>query len=113
MIADSSQTLFIQQVEALRKAYADHLVRVAFDMDSFIARLDQPGVDTTFLAQLRKIAHGLVGSGATYGFEAVSERARLLEQYLQSVEYSGASLTVPQSELLRVLISNLRSSLIQ
>jgi HPt (histidine-containing phosphotransfer) domain-containing protein len=51
-------------------------------MRSGLSRLAAGDMDA--LGEIRHLAHRMVGTGATLGFEAISERARVVEQLAES-----------------------------
>jgi HPt (histidine-containing phosphotransfer) domain-containing protein len=55
--------------------------------------------DPTVIAQLEHLAHKIHGTGATFGFAAVSERAREIEHLVESLKErdpSGGAAIAPQ-----------------
>jgi len=74
--------LLRKELDALRRAYAMKLPEKIRLVEQAWARLEsEPGSPESVTA-LRRLAHSLAGSGATFGFRSVSEAARTLEQSL-------------------------------
>jgi len=73
------------KLHALRAQYLASLPDRLAALRQAIDRLGYAPADAEMLRQARQIAHGLTGSGASFGFAKISETARLLEQLLDSV----------------------------
>ena len=55
------------------------LDRTAVDIDTMRARLARVGDDAAALAEIRNLAHRACGTGATLGFESLSDCAHRIE----------------------------------
>lgn len=73
------------KLHALRAQYVASLPDRLAALWQAVDRLGYSPADAEMLRQARLIAHGLAGSGASFGFAQISETARLLEQLLDSV----------------------------
>jgi len=74
---------FQQQLNALRSAYAQQLPRKARHIQDAWHALDKARPDAEGLNTLLRLLHNLAGSGASYGFPAVSAAAREIENDLR------------------------------
>ncbi|MGQ7275324.1 response regulator [Marinobacter sp. V034] len=72
-----------QQLEALKHRYVQGLPDRMDEISASWARLQHVSWDPKALAFMDQCAHKLVGSGATFQFPDISEKARLLEKHLQ------------------------------
>ena len=71
-----------ERMRGLRAAYLDALRPRAAQVEAALRRCESGGFDATDAAaraDLRDVAHKLAGTGATYGFAALSEAARALD----------------------------------
>lgn len=87
-----------QQFAALRHRFRDALPARLLEMESAwqAARRGAAGQ----FAALQRLAHGLAGSSAIFGYRAVGETAHALEQFLENFLTTGESPEVcaPQVE---------------
>ena len=74
-----------KKIEALRRTYADQLPQRIASMEESWNNLRLDRWSSEGLTELGRQAHGLAGSGATYGFAIVSEKARDLEMLLEEM----------------------------
>lgn len=76
---------FVHRLSGLRSAFGDQLESKFLDLNvrwrQWVADPKQAGL----LVDMRRAAHSLVGGGATFGFPAISDRARVLETFVKSV----------------------------
>jgi len=96
-----------ERLAALRSDYIHALPGRMLAIESAWRRLSDVAWDPTLLADLHRLVHGLSGSGATFGLEAVSIAARVLEQHLKTAIAAGKPASDPErvqvSEALRQL----------
>ncbi len=70
---------FDEKWQQLKQRFKERLVVRFHDMDVAWSTLQQDPADPPALSALFHLVHSLAGSGATFGFEALSARARQLE----------------------------------
>ena len=93
----------------LRLQYVEHLRLAIETMESIWATvLDNPD-DAASLQKLQRAAHKLAGSGATFGFVAVSEAGQSLDLVLQELKESGSEATFRQLKKVNTLLKQLKS----
>ena len=80
---------FDEKWQQLKARFQERLVVRFSDMDVAWAALKQDSADLAALSALFHLVHSLAGSGATFGFETLSERARQLEPLLDPQLDSG------------------------
>ncbi len=73
------------QLEALRRNFIDQLPQRLAALEAGLAAW-RLGWGETELAEFHRLAHSLTGAGATFGCEALSQVARMLEKQLVSAE---------------------------
>lgn len=95
------------QLNILRQQYAGRLPARLADMVTSWQTICTSENPVVLLAGLHRAAHGLAGSGTTYGFTAISTAARLLEHYLHSVIESTDQLSTEQAAEINSLIVRL------
>lgn len=71
-------------IKDLREKYREHLSARYDDIESLLVRHRVGELLPADYENMRRIVHNLVGSGATYGYDAVSETARTLERSLDN-----------------------------
>ncbi|MBI3529870.1 MAG: diguanylate cyclase [Betaproteobacteria bacterium] len=90
----SSGEEIAEQLRLLREGYARELpAKLALLEQTFRNRRDEGA-----LRKLRHLAHGLAGSGATFGYPELSEAARRLEIVVDAALAAGQHLSEAQSE---------------
>lgn len=82
------------QLQALREAYVRGLAAKNGELWDTWSRMLADGWNAPLLQAMLQLAHRLAGSGATYGFPAISESARALEEALKPI---AARQTPPSS----------------
>jgi diguanylate cyclase (GGDEF)-like protein len=97
------QADFEAALEQLRKEYRRVLPDKIADLDNTWQTLRDNAWDPTQFQTLTRLAHSLAGSGATYGFNAVSQAARALEQYCKSVSSDVSPPRETRAEIERLL----------
>jgi HPt (histidine-containing phosphotransfer) domain-containing protein len=86
------------QLRALSDAYGEQLPKRIHQLEETCNRvLEHPEQAQGFKALIQQ-AHGLAGSGATFGFAALSDTARSLEIYLKSLGEGISALSEVQRE---------------
>jgi chemotaxis protein histidine kinase CheA len=83
---------FEQRFEALRIHYAHQLGERVSEIETIWRKLENGGWEEQLFADLMHRVHGLTGSGATFGFAAVSEISRSLEHALAPITPTGVVL---------------------
>lgn len=111
MIMDAAHQLFEEHLHTLWQRYIEQLAKTIVELDEYVQRLHAEHHDSDLLAELRHVAHGLSGSGSTYGFTAVSEAAGRLDRFLQAQIENGTVLTAAQCDYTLALVSDLRITL--
>ena len=78
-----------QRLDALYIRYGDELpARIEHVRTIWTAALEEPSNDAKF-EEFDRITHNLAGSGATFGYAALSQSALVLDEYLVSVTEAG------------------------
>jgi diguanylate cyclase (GGDEF)-like protein len=81
-----TQTLFKEKMQALREAYEKSIpARIQRVKDIWISLKSMPRIVPDLVQVLRDEVHKLVGSGATYGFAALSSIMQRLEHKLEQL----------------------------
>lgn len=93
-----------EQIQALRLAYAENLVRKIAEIDAAWALLERGTWTPEALEAFHRQVHALAGSGAIFGFPAVSEKARGLEQILRVLQGRTAR---PEADTLGLIADRL------
>jgi diguanylate cyclase (GGDEF)-like protein len=78
-----------EKMRVLRESYAAQLPEKIRQIEEVCAGY-QSARDEETLHTLHRMVHSLTGSGATFGFSALSQVARVLEEYLKGVVSQGA-----------------------
>ena len=101
------------QLTVLREAYAakldDKIAQIGAQWHDFLEKTDVEARRES-LRELHRAAHTLAGSGATFGFPAVSEAARRAEIVLKSLVQSGAALETEHRAEIEAAFVQLRES---
>jgi diguanylate cyclase (GGDEF)-like protein len=99
----SSSLDIIEQLRLQQQGYAKQLPSKLAQLDqAFSQRHDQDG-----LRNLRFLAHGLAGSGASFGYPELSKVARQLEIKLDAILESGRGLSDEESEAVADLLGTI------
>ena len=85
MVADMTSRLFEGQLRLLRQTYIQQLQTTVAELELLHTQINEQQSDSTTFKSLRHTMHGLAGSGATYGFSAISEQAGRLDRYVQTL----------------------------
>ncbi len=101
------------QLDALKALYKTELPQKLKQFDEAWANLQRHNWDDEALNKLRSLAHKLAGSGATYGFVDLGQKASLLEHYLDSVADRNLRSNADHKALIEVLFEALRQAIIE
>jgi diguanylate cyclase (GGDEF)-like protein len=94
-----------ERLRTLREEYEAQLPdRIARIVDAAETWLRSPS-DSQALGVVHRMAHSLVGSSGSYGFGAISQAARALEQELKSVIEGWTPTSVEQHEKIRAAVA--------
>lgn len=96
-----------QQLGELRAAYAKQLPEKLAQFEALwqTVHTAENGLDA--LSAMHYVAHGLKGSGATFGFAALSNTAHLLEMFLKSLAQAKSMPTDEQRQQIEELLAEL------
>jgi diguanylate cyclase (GGDEF)-like protein len=98
------------ELKALRETYIAQLPRKFEQLEECWNSLRENPSDLNQLKNLHLLVHRLTGSGATYGFSALSEEARTLELYLKPLLDNGQAPTEAQQAIIRTLLNVLKEA---
>jgi HPt (histidine-containing phosphotransfer) domain-containing protein len=82
---EDETTLAALEQDALHKYFAGRLPDRLREVDAAWRRVQETAWSEDALKDFHRLAHSLAGAGATFGFDAVTEAARRLEQRLKAV----------------------------
>jgi diguanylate cyclase (GGDEF)-like protein len=103
-----------QKLEVLRAAYAEKLVDRIDEISAHLETISQAKMDEgeriAALKQVRNAAHKLAGSGATFGFPAVSDVARDMEAACKGVLIGTSGYSTDLLDRLYELCGRLRKA---
>ena len=102
----------IETLERLRSNYVDSLASKIDEVEAAAVPLSQPHRDenaATALLDLRNLAHKLAGSGATFGYAAMGETARNLEQSADRLLETDGRISERSREDILRLVAELRT----
>src|SRR5690242_1377865 len=88
------------ELRALRANYSAQLPLKFQELEKVWELAQQESENVQHLSNLHLLVHRLSGSGATYGFSALSEEARTLEIYLKPFIEGENSLTEAQKVII-------------
>lgn len=91
----SEKDEFLSKLNELKKEYADTLPEKLKSLEQLAASLGSISVKSDVFLQLIRAVHNLLGSGGSFGFPELSERAFKLEKVLRDWQESD----VPLGEL--------------
>lgn len=104
---------FVETLQQLRADYASSLPARIEEVETAadgLADQRSPDVEAATLSDLRNLAHKLAGSGATFGFAAMGETARLLERLAEVALEADTRLSDSTRADLFGLVKELRSA---
>lgn len=96
------------QFSALTEEYVKQLPRRLVEIDEIYQKLNESTDEVELYEKLRLQAHKLAGSGATFGFEDITESARTLEHHLNDLVESGLLETDPDEQHIGIYLSQLK-----
>lgn len=85
MVNQAQTPLSGRSYSRLRAAYAERLKRSAESIDNILLRKQLNPLSTHDLQSALHLAHGLSGSGATFGFPEISEKGKNAEIFLNDL----------------------------
>ena len=88
------------KLEALRKAFINQLPDRIRELEKAWAQLDREAWNFENFGEFHRGIHALAGSGAMFGCDALSQRAKLLDHLLKALASDGE----PPSKLTKRLI---------
>lgn len=91
MMDEAARAAFVALLEHERAEYARALPGRLAGMRRLWREIESGAAGPEDLARLARDAHGLAGSGAVFGFDALSTQARALELQLQVFRDAGAA----------------------
>lgn len=108
-VTDPGGNLLHAELDALRRAYAaqlpDRIGSLVALWHELVSAWDDEVAKT-----LHRMAHSLIGSGATYGFATISHTARLLERALVAIVERGRPLLMEQQTEVGALLEALQKA---
>ena len=96
MSNDGAEATIEEQLRAVRQVYARDLPHKIRAIEATWNRLLQGKWDLEVFKTLHRMTHSLAGSGASFGFAAVSDVARILERLAKSIVETAAPPTGAQ-----------------
>lgn len=84
-VVEQDKPDFNTKFSLLQKQYTVRLQKSVGVLNGYIQTLEQEGVSRKLLVDTRDFVHGLAGSGAVFGFPAVSEKAKNLEDFVSEI----------------------------
>lgn len=108
--ADDDPAEAIEQLRLLRNSYVARLPRRIEQLEEAIHSAQTQHWDNAKLEKLYVLTHNLTGSGATYGFAGLSDKARALELYLQIFLKSPKPPTALEHSQIKELLANLKQA---
>ena len=96
MTSDTTAAAFQEQLQALRTSYAQEIPRKLQAIDTLSQFLLTQRWSDADAQTLRRMAHTLAGSSATFGFAMVSSVARQIEQCVAAILECAAAPTEEQ-----------------
>lgn len=92
---------FAEKLAAIKQNYIDHMHAYRADLERFVVPCATNALTDEQRVDLRMITHRLLGGGASFGFEEVSNNARVLElMILQQPQLRPDVLVPPMNDLL-------------
>lgn len=102
-----TDTIFLK-LQELRASFAAQLPEKIQEIETHWSAVLSGDTTAGTLKTLHLLAHKLTGSGATFGFSAVSAAARVLEEALQGILENGATPTTEYLDLVTQHVSMLK-----
>lgn len=104
----SSPEQIRNKFDMLRQAYASQLGSKIDEIDGLWQEVLQGNDHNDNCFTMQSLAHKLAGSGATFGFHALSEYAKILELSLQEVNHKNQNLTLNQKQEITELLREIK-----
>ena len=98
------------QIAVLQAEYAAKLPERIAEIERLWTGLLAAGMPAAELEELVRAAHGIAGSGAILGMAAVSDAARDLELYLESIRARGGPAGTAENERVAALVAALKDA---
>lgn len=96
-----------EQFDSLRRSYAARLQeKFAFAEEAWATL--KTSWDAATFADLHRVIHGLAGSGATFGFPAVSTAARAMDNYLKLIQGSTTQPGAEERTLIEIFLAEVK-----
>jgi CheY-like chemotaxis protein len=99
------------QMRLLRARYLEKMADTIDALKAGLAQCHQADFDAAAREDIRRIAHKLAGTGATYGFAEVSIRARCIDDQLKADPMASSALLAPMVSALIEACCEARASL--
>jgi CheY-like chemotaxis protein len=107
MLSNSKEAALKEKFKSLKEQYKKNLAQKKHSLKkTWAAILANDNVDSN-LKELYLILHNLSGTGNTFGFNQVTEHARLLEYIVKTFQSDNFALNTEQIDQLSILINNL------
>lgn len=101
------------KLKALSDAYAAQLPGKLAQIEQLWHQLPLNGWDEESFQTLHRVVHSLTGSGKTFGFAALSDAARVLEECLKQYMQTKSVLNTVQRDHVQALLASLRQASVQ
>lgn len=98
------------KLKVLSDTYAAQLPGKLEQIEQTWHQLPRDGWDEEGFKTLHRQVHSLTGSGKTFGFAALSDAARVLEEYLKQHEQTKSALNAAQRDQVQGLLVKLRQA---
>ena len=92
----------------VRRIYLSESSGKLAEVERAILGLEANPTSTVYERRLRHLLHNLIGSGASYGFPAITETARNMSTCLRSIRDEQASISTDAITKLREHLEHLR-----
>lgn len=99
-------------LKVLSTAYAAELPGKIEQLEQAWNQLPQSGWDDQSFASMHRMVHSLTGSGKTFGFAALSDVARNLEDYLKQLAPQKTALSEDQRNHVQELMRELHRAIL-
>jgi len=108
-MANSREDLYAK-LKILQDKYSASLPEKMTELELAFKKVQLDYFSEKPLTSLQTLAHRLAGSGATYGFTLLSEKARALDIYLLSLLSNRAAITEVQHSKIRLMLKALQQA---
>ncbi|MCP5104081.1 MAG: response regulator, partial [bacterium] len=96
------------QLKALQQDYADKLPEKIEEMETLWSLIQKNTDNQERLTEFRRLAHKLIGSGTTFGFDEITKNAQQLELLLDMIVMEGKDTLERKKEKIDGFLDNLR-----